>query len=253
MRLLKWIGSTLVLLLAVPGSGLAQKPPKPGKCEDIPVKVTVSAANFGTNRIYGDGVVIDAAGDTVYQDDVDGVYARFQVCNQTNDLIINLNTANSRHLLFNFTVQLAPPDPLAIAPPGTTPLQVRFMNTDQVFDAPLGGPGVVTRQGLMTSSWSINRNVTQNFRFVNPAAYGFDGTGNPDLRALANSPVDTSLINIEHPDCATWIIYPDASTDSRAGLVETSRSAGQTTHVSAGQYSMPYRMKVELLGACPAP
>lgn len=223
-----------------------------GQCTDIPAKVTVSAANFGTNRIYGDGAITDGAGDTMYQDNVGGVYAKFQVCNQTNDLIINLN-GTARFLVFDFNFQLTPPDPLAQAPPGPTPRQAKFMNTNEAFDAPIGAPGVVTRQTFMTSSWPIRKALTQYFRFVNPAAHNTsdEGPGNAAIWAVANTPVNTSLINIEHPDCATWVIYSDTSTQSRVGLVENTKDP--KTFISAGQYSTPYRMRVELLGACPTP
>ena len=220
---------------------LAQKPPK---CTDIPVRITLLANITATqvNRIYGDNANPNA--DTVYEDGVGNVYAKFQVCNSTNDLIINLNST-SRHMNFAFTEVLAAPGANSTPPSGT--VQVKFSNINQVYEAPVESGGSVTLQTLHASSWTVSSKTTW-FRFANPNAVGYQGG---PLLEVANTPVNTSLINVSHPNCNTWFVSPDGDANAsdpmlkpRAALMQQLKG---NTYVSAGQYSMPYTIKVERL------
>jgi DNA-binding beta-propeller fold protein YncE len=91
----------------------------PGQCTDVPLRLIVVPQAPGQGGISGDGLSIynnpsDAAfnGGTLYQDGVGGVYVRFQLCNGTNDFVLNLRGTSSpvRYLNLDFSVQLASPD-----------------------------------------------------------------------------------------------------------------------------------------------
>lgn len=104
----------LALLSALPTWASANR----GTCNDIPLQLIVAPQTAGQGGISGDEASIynnpnDPAfnGGTVYQDGVGGVYVEFQVCNGTNDLVINLRgTSPVRYLNLDFSVQLAAPD-----------------------------------------------------------------------------------------------------------------------------------------------
>src|SRR5215469_16810791 len=91
-----------------------------GNCSDIPLPLIVAPQTPGQDGISGDGMSIynnpnnatdPFNGGTLYQDGVGGVYVKFQVCNGTNDFIVNLRgTSPVRYLNLDFSVQLAPPD-----------------------------------------------------------------------------------------------------------------------------------------------
>jgi hypothetical protein len=50
-------------------------------------------------------------GGTLSQDGVGGVYVRFQICNGTNDFVLNFrSTSPSRYLNLDFSQRLAPPN-----------------------------------------------------------------------------------------------------------------------------------------------
>ena len=91
----------------------------PGQCTDVPLQLIVAPQSPGQGGISGDGVSIynnpnDPAfnGGTLYQDGVGGVYAKFQLCNGTNDFVLNLRgTSPVRYLNLDFSVQLASPIP----------------------------------------------------------------------------------------------------------------------------------------------
>ncbi len=85
-----------------------------GNCTDISVTITVAQGTptGGASAMFGDGAVPYSGSDsrfsggTMYQDGVGGVYAKFQTCNGTNDLI--LNSANTqRYLNYDFTQPIA--------------------------------------------------------------------------------------------------------------------------------------------------
>lgn len=241
MRHCKTVIALCGLMFGITSAVFAQKPPK---CTDVPVRITLSANITAThvNHIYGDNSNPNA--DTVYEDGVGNVYAKFQICNSTNDLILNLNST-ARHMNFDFSDVLAAPEAGGTAPAGI--VQVKFSNINQVYEAPVDNGGAVTLQTFHASSWTVSSKTTW-FRFANPAAAGYQG--GPLLEA-ANTPENTSLVNVSHPDCNTWFISPDGDANAsdpllrpRAALVQQLRG---NNYVSAGQYSMPYSMKVERL------
>src|SRR5215470_19503778 len=104
----------LAALLALPTLALAR-----GTCNDIPMQLIVAPQIAGQGGISGDGLSIynnpndpTFNGGTLYQDGVGGVYVKFQVCNGTNDFILNLRSTKSpvRYINLDFSVQLAPAD-----------------------------------------------------------------------------------------------------------------------------------------------
>src|ERR1700746_4096692 len=90
----------------------------PGQCTDVPLQLIVVPQTRGQGGISGDGASIynnpndpTFNGGTLYQDGVGGVYVKFQVCNGTNDFIVNLRgTSPVRYLNLDFSVQLASPN-----------------------------------------------------------------------------------------------------------------------------------------------
>jgi hypothetical protein len=103
----------LAALIALPALAFAR-----GNCNDIPMELIVAPQTAGQGGISGDGLSIynnpnDPVfnGGTLYQDGVGGVYIRFQICNGTNDFIINLRGSKPvRYLSLDFSLQLAPAD-----------------------------------------------------------------------------------------------------------------------------------------------
>ena len=89
-----------------------------GTCSDIPLQLIVVPQTTGQGGISGDGLSIynnpndpTFNGGTLYQDGIGGAYVKFQVCNGTNDFILNLrSTSPARYLNLDFSVQLTPPD-----------------------------------------------------------------------------------------------------------------------------------------------
>src|SRR5689334_12087718 len=84
------------MLFALPGPAFARN------CNDVPLQLIVAPRTVGQGGISGDGLVIynnpsDPAfnGGTLYTDGVGGVYVRFQICNGTNDFIVNLTSTRS--------------------------------------------------------------------------------------------------------------------------------------------------------------
>jgi hypothetical protein len=91
----------------------------PGQCTDVPLQLIVVSQTPGQGGISGDGLSIynnpnDPAfnGGTLYQDGVNGVYVRFQICNGTNDFILNLTSTRqtARYINLDFSVELAAAD-----------------------------------------------------------------------------------------------------------------------------------------------
>src|ERR1700740_604788 len=82
-----------------------------GNCPDIPLRLIVAPQTLGQGGISGDGLSIynnanDPAfnGGTQYVDGVGGAYVKFQVCNGTNDFIVNLRgTSPVRYLNLDFS------------------------------------------------------------------------------------------------------------------------------------------------------
>src|SRR5262249_31797648 len=143
----------------------------------------------------------DAAG--VYEDGKDGVYARFQIGNGTNDFIMDptdKRVAAPRGLYFNFVDQIAlgdAPNPWA----GTSPVKIdTYLNFDAVYTVPVQGT-LITKGG---------------FGQLNSGNKTYRATFNPDPNgqnsAAINDPNSTSSIIVTHPDCNTWVITPDLTT-----------------------------------------
>src|ERR1700751_2013758 len=86
-----------------------------GNCTDVPLQLVVAPQTPGQGGISGDGLSIynnpnDPAfnGGTQYQDGVGGAYLKFQICNGSNDFILNLRSTNSpvRYVNLDFSVPL---------------------------------------------------------------------------------------------------------------------------------------------------
>lgn len=214
----------LVSSLPIVGSG---KPPS----SDVALRVTIEGqANDdppSTNAIVGDG--------REYVDGQEGVYAKFQVDNGTNDFIMDptdRGVTNPRAFWFNFSNQI---DDGNIANPwfgrGLTKIDT-YLNFNEIYNVPLG---TSERSGGFGQLFAAgNKKVSYRLAFNPnyPAAPNF---------TLINTPNFTSPIEVDHRDCNTWILTPKPvsySGGSEPGAVATLISAPN----SAGQYLMPFKI-----------
>ena len=211
---------------------------------DVPLKVTVEGnPNMpGQYSIVGDG--------RDYIDGQEGVYAKFQVDNGTNDFIMDptdKGVTNPRAFWFDFSDKIADGN---ISNPwygaGVTKIDT-YLNFNEVYTVPLGT--VQERSGgfgqlLAAGSKKVSYRLAFNPNY--PAAPNF---------TLINTPNYTAAIQVDHPDCNTWILtptpapYADFGYGSGSGAVCALISAPN----SAGQYLMPFRITLtrKTLLTCP--
>jgi len=214
--------------------------------------------------ISGDGASIysnpnDPAfnGGTQYQDGVGGVYVRFQVCNGTNDFIVNLvNT--SRYLSLDFSAQLAPPDTAHGAVDLTgKQLHQQGEQINQMANAALYSNGqFVTCSGLQLNA--LSKTVTGGNAWFKPSTI-YDpvvpdcngGTG-PDT---ANQPTNTSPVLVQQVNACTWIASPmldSTNMSHRVGVAETVKLSSRTSvWVAGGQFEMPFSYEIQKLNCTP--
>lgn len=224
---------------------------KPNSCtSDVQLKAIFAPGNGGSLRlVYGDSDSGTTArtysnpsdpefdGGSVYTDGADGIFVQFQVCNGSNDLIINLGNS-SRFLNFKFSQQLTSPDPRAVDVAGGT-YKANFLNGSAMFTTPLGGTLTTCLGGQLQGIAQVAQ-----YKFQNPATYQVNGglCLGGGAAQTANIGGDTSLIQVEHPDVCTWIIRPvaDGSGFYRGGVAETIRNK----LFSGGQYNLPFAIKL---------
>ena len=226
-------------------------------CADVPVTITIAAGTptGGVSAMYGDGLVpyngTDQRfqGGTMYQDGVGGVYAKFQICNGTNDLI--LNSANtSRYLNYDFRQRIpnAYPDPSAPFQGGIVwngGPGVGFFNANEVYNSALYVPDANgTLQTCLGSQFSASKTFSTLVRnSVNQV-----GCASNPWKPVGNAPNPTSVVEVRHPDPCDWVVTALPSYVSPygnytvAGLVEMVKQG----YLSGGQYDMPLLIKATL-------
>lgn len=249
------------------GSELFAVQSPPGQCTDIPLQLIVAPQTPGQGGISGDGASIynnpnnandPFNGGTVYQDGVGGVYVKFQVCNGTNDFILNLrNTSPVRYVSLDFSVQLAPPDTAdsAINLTGQQ-FHQQGQQVNEMADAALYSNG----QFVDCSGFGLNalsKTVTGgNFWFhpstlYDPVVPGCNGGAAQDL---ANQPINTSAVLVQQVNTCTWTVSPMLDSTGlwhRIGVAETVKKGGTSTSVAGGQFQMPFSYEVKKLNCTP--
>jgi hypothetical protein len=268
---------TTLGLSAVLWAGLAlpawAKTSKPSSCTDIPVQVALaplSGAAATPGGIYGDGQRTDANGNTLYTDGVDGVSAKFQVCNTSYDFVLNMiNT--TRYFWADFSGGLSAPsdlDPGATALTG--PVQGNVMNVNEVANSSLYSNNVLntcTAVGL-----AMSKGMSASTHFTNTTLWPSEGgpanLNCPDgtLQQVADKGGDTSLVQVTFNSGAngsncSWTVTPlplETTTPDHffangaqglyvTGLVEQPKNQ----YLFGGDYNMPFTVTLTRLdGGC---
>ena len=250
-------------LVALPA--WAAPPSGGGHCTDVPLLLVVAPQTSGQGGISGDGVAIynnpnDPAfnGGTEYQDGVGGVYVKFQVCNGTNDFIVNLRgTSPVRYLNLDFSVQLASPN-TADGAVDLTGQQIHQQGEqiNEMDNSALYSNGqFVTCSGFMLNP--LSRTVTGGNAWYKPTTI-YDpvvpdclGGAGPDV---ANQPFNTSEVVVKQVNACTWTVSPalDSTSTYRVGVAEVVKTGGHTsTWVAGGQYQMPFSYEIQKLNCTP--
>ena len=250
-------------LVALPSWG-APSSANRGTCSDVPLLLIVAPQTPGQGGISGDGVSIynnpnDPAfnGGTQYQDGIGGVYVKFQVCNGTNDLIVNLrNTKPVRYLNLDFSVQLAPPDTAngAVDLSGQQYHQQGEQINEMANTSLYSNGQFVTCSGLDLGA--LSRSVIGSTAWFKPTTIyspivpDCNGGSGPDL---ANQPTNTSSVLVQQADACTWTVSPasDSTGSSRIGVAEVVGTTGKNTWVAGGQFQMPFSYKIQKLNCTP--
>jgi hypothetical protein len=236
-----------------------------GTCNDIPLSLVVAPQTPGQGGISGDGLSIynntnDPAfnGGTLYQDGVGGVYVRFQVCNGSNDFIVNLRgTSPVRYLNLDFSSQLAPPDTAAGAVDLTgQQYHQQGEQINEMANAALYTNGqFVTCSGFMLNAFS--KTVTGGNAWFHPttvyAPIVPDCNGGT-AQNLANQPINTSAVLVQQVNACTWTASPildNTGSFYRVGIAETVKITGSTTSVAGGQFQMPFSYEIQKLNCTP--
>jgi hypothetical protein len=229
-----------------------------GTCTDTPLQLIVAPQTAGQGGVSGDGLSIysnlnDPAfnGGTLYQDGVGGVYAKFQVCNGTNDFILNLrSTSPVRYLNLDFSVQLAPPDTADGAQDLTG--QQYHQQGQQINE--MANAALYTNGQFNDCSGfglSIGNAWFHPSTLYDPIVPGCNAGTAQDL---ANSPINTSSVLIKQLNACTWTVAPLLDTTGtwyRIGIAETVKKRGTSTSVAGGQYQMPFSYEIQKLNCTP--
>jgi len=232
------VALALTLLYSTNSAAVPKGPPS----SDVALRVTVEGnPNMpGSYSLVGDG--------RDYVDGQEGVYAKFQVDNGTNDFIMdptNTGVSSPRAFWFNFSQKIADGN---IANPwyglGMTKIDT-YLNFNEIYTVPVGavqersgGFGQLFPAGSKKTSYRLAFNPNY------PPAPNFE---------LINTPNDTAPIQVDHPDCNTWILtpkpvpYADFGFGSGSGAVAALISAPNTT----GQYLMPFQITLRRVVPCP--
>jgi hypothetical protein len=236
-------------------------------CNDVPLELIVVPQSPGQGGISGDGLSIynnpnNASdpfnGGTLYQDGVGGVYAEFQLCNGTNDFVLNLRgTSPVRYLKLDFSVQLASPDTADGAVDLTgQQLHQQGEQINEMADAALYTNGQFEDcSGFMLNA--LSKTVTGGNAWFHPTTLYAPVV--PDCNGgtpqdLANSPINTSPVLIQQVNACTWTVSPmldSTNTWHRIGIAETVKKTGGSTSVAGGQYQMPFTYEIQKLNCTP--
>jgi len=234
-----------------------------GQCNDVPLQLIVVPQTPGQGGVSGDGMSIynnpndpTFNGGTLYQDGIGGVYVKFQLCNGTNDFILNLR-GTSRYLNLDFSVQLAPPD----TADGAVDLTgQQFHQQGQQINEMANNALYTNGQFVDCSGFGLNalsRTVTGgNFWFHPKTLYDpiVPGCNGGTAQDLANTPINTSSVLIQQVNACTWTVSPmldNTNTWYRIGIAETVKKNGTSSSVAGGQYQMPFSYEIQKLNCTP--
>ena len=247
--------------ISLPGLAQAAKTGGKSTCTDTPVRLIVAPQNIGSGGISGDGALpytgtdTNFAGGTVYEDGIGGVYVKFQICNGTNDMVINLRNSASpaRYLMFDFSAQLAPAAAGAISVAGHV-YGEQGQNVNELANASLYTNGQFTTcvgSDLTDSNWTSRVAGHAIFNPQNPTAQPTCNTGTGPT--AANQPASTSPGLVTQLDACTWTVSPVLDSTGlyyRIGVWESS----SRSVFGGGQFNMPFKYRVESLATgCYAP
>ena len=236
-----------------------------GTCTDVPLRLIVAPQTAGQGGISGDGLSIynnpnDLAfnGGTQYQDGVGGVYVEFQLCNGTNDFVLNFRGTSSpvRYLNLDFSAQLAAADTAhGAASLAGQQIHQQGEQINEMANASLySGGQFITCSGMMLNA--LSRTVTGGNAWFKPttiyAPIVPDCTGGT-AQNLANQPINTSDVLVTQVNACTWTVSPqlDSTGVYRVGVAETIKMPGGNTWVAGGQYQMPFSYEVQKLNCTP--
>ncbi len=244
----------LGILVSLEAASLRAGAPPPPGCSDIPLRVTIAGtATTLSGGVYGD----QNPSDSVYVDGQQGVYAKFQTCNGTNDFILNLQNS-TRSFIVDFSRILLGGDAGAVQPTG--PIATRFMNINQVAHVGLYDSGAQLRTCLQANV-PLTKRQSGFLRYQHPSMDETTTTGTPgcrsdDIARAANQYSDTSVVSVAlGASCSTWTIAPvPLPAGSRggvdgftvAGLVQDGTPSSKT-RISGGQYNLPFTITVARL------
>lgn len=252
---------TLAALVALPA--WAAPPSGRSRCNsDVPLSLIV-AHQDGPGGISGDGASIYTNpndptdpfnGGTEYVDGVGGVYVEFQICNGTNDFIVNLRgTSPARYLNLDFSDQLAAPAAGAVDLTGQQ-IHQQGQQINEMANFGLYSNGVFTTcSGLMLNPLSKTVGGTAWFHptSIESVLDCLGGSG-PDA---ANTPDPTSDVVVTQVDACTWTVSPapdgTSSSYNRIGVGEVVTSRHSSTWIAGGQYQMPFSYKIQKLNCTP--
>lgn len=236
-----------------------------GTCSDIPLRLIVAPQTPGQGGVSGDGLSIYSnandpsfTGGTQYQDGVGGAYVRFQVCNGTNDFVLNLrSTSPVRYLNLDFSVQLASADIAdgAVSLAGQQVHQQGQQINEMANTALYTNGQFEDCSGFMLNA--LNKTVTGGNAWFHPTTLYAPVV--PDCNGgtpqnLANSPINTSPVLIQQVNACTWTVSSMLDTTNtwyRIGVAETVKTNGSSTSVAGGQYQMPLRYEIQELNCTP--
>jgi hypothetical protein len=252
-------------LAAIPA--WAAPPSGGGHCTDIPLSLIVAPQTPGQGGISGDGLSIynnpnDPVfnGGTQYVDGLGGVYVKFQVCNGTNDFILNLRSTKSpvRYINLDFSFQLAPADTASGALSLTgQQIQQQGQQINEMANAALySNQQFVTCSGMMLNA--LSQTITGGNAWLQPTTIyapvvpDCNGGAGPDL---ANQGTNTSPLLVQQVNNCTWTASPEFDTTGvsyRIGVAEVLKTGGHTsTWVAGGQYQMPFSYEIQKLNCTP--
>ena len=246
----------IATLLALPAWGR-------GNCNDVPLRLIVAPQTSGQGGISGDGLSIynnpndpGFNGGTLYVDGVGGTYVKFQVCNGTNDFILNLRSTRSpvRYINLDFSQQLAPADTAhgAVDLTGQQMHQQGQQINEMANTALYSNAQFETCSGLMFDP--LSPTVSGGNAWFKPTTI-YDPVV-PDCNGgtpqdLANQPINTSPVLVQQINACTWTVTPllDTSGSSyRIGVAEVVKTGGHTSiWVAGGQYQMPFSYEIQKL------
>ena len=237
----------------------------PGQCTDTPLQLIVTPQSAGQGGVSGDGLSIynnpnDPAfnGGTLYKDGVGGVYAKFQLCNGTNDFVLNLrSTSPVRYLNLDFSVQLTSAD----TADGAVDLSRQQIHQQGQQINEMANTSLYTNgQSNGCSGFQLNglsKTVTGGTAWFHPSTL-YDpvvpGCNGGSAQDIANTPINTSSVLIQQVNACTWTVSPmldSTGTWYRIGVAETVKVNRTSTAVSGGQYQMPFNYEIQKLNCTP--